>query len=117
LRFGVLACPGATGCGYAIVITAYERLERVVLPSLHYSITPSPHKPLKFQQSKSPLGITKAWSYGPGFLLRNLRASRFIVCSIEKVHLLFIVQDYQRVTNLSKRSKEVPESKQLAPGY
>ena len=22
---------------------------------------------MKFQQSKSPLGITKAWSFGPGF--------------------------------------------------
>ena len=44
-------------------------IERAFLPLLHYSITPSPHKPLKFQQSKSPLGITKVWSYGPGFLL------------------------------------------------
>jgi len=25
---------------------------------------------MKLQQSKSPLGITKAWSSGPGFLLR-----------------------------------------------
>jgi len=36
-----------------------------------FSITPSLHKPLKFQQSKSPLGITKAWSYGPEFLPKN----------------------------------------------
>ena len=47
-------------------------IERAVLSSFHHSITPLLHKPLKFQQSKSPLGITKAWSYGPGFLLNNV---------------------------------------------
>jgi len=48
-------------------------IKRALLPSLHHSITPSPHKPLKFQESKSPLGITKAWFYGPGFLLLSYR--------------------------------------------
>jgi len=45
---------------------------QVVLPPLQHSITPLLHKPFKFQETKSPLGITKAGSFEPGFLaLRN----------------------------------------------
>jgi hypothetical protein len=29
-----------------------------------------------FQQSKSPLGITKAWSSGPGYLLITLKKEK-----------------------------------------
>ena len=36
--------------------------ERAVIPSLHHSRTIPLHNPLKFKQSKSPLGITKTWS-------------------------------------------------------
>jgi len=42
--------------------------DQAVLPSLHHSSTPLLHKPLKFQETKSPLGITKDGSFGPGFL-------------------------------------------------
>jgi hypothetical protein len=35
----------------------------------HYSNTPVLHNPLKLQETKSPLGITKAGSAEPGFLL------------------------------------------------
>ena len=40
----------------------------VVLPPLQHSITPILHKPFKFQETKFPLGITKAGSFWPGFL-------------------------------------------------
>jgi hypothetical protein len=43
--------------------------DQAVLPKLHHSSTPLLHKPLKFQETKSPLGMTKAGSSGPGFLL------------------------------------------------
>ncbi|MEE9365312.1 MAG: hypothetical protein V3W44_01370, partial [Dehalococcoidales bacterium] len=43
--------------------------DQIVLPPLQHSITPILHKPFKFQETKSPLGITKAGSFGPGFLL------------------------------------------------
>ncbi len=43
--------------------------KRAVIPTLHHSNTPSLHKPLKFKKGKSPLGIAKAGSSGPGFLL------------------------------------------------
>ena len=36
------------------------------------------NKSMKFQQSKSPLGITKAWSSGPGFLLYLQAAGNFL---------------------------------------
>jgi len=42
--------------------------DQAVLPKLHHSSTPLLHKPLKFQETKSPLGMTKAGSSGPGFL-------------------------------------------------
>jgi len=42
--------------------------DQIVLPPLQHSITPILHKPFKFQETKSPLGITKAGSFGPGFL-------------------------------------------------
>jgi len=45
--------------------------DQVVLPQLQHSITPILHKPFKFQETKSPLGITKAGSFGPGFLLSS----------------------------------------------
>ena len=38
-----------------------------VLPKLHHSITPLLHKSMNFQETKSPLGIPKAGSSGPGF--------------------------------------------------
>jgi len=41
---------------------------QAVLPKLHHSSTPLLHKILKFQEIKSPLGMTKAGSSGPGFL-------------------------------------------------
>jgi len=41
--------------------------DQIVLPPLQHSITPILHKPYKFQETKSPLGITKAGSFGPGF--------------------------------------------------
>ncbi len=43
--------------------------DQAVLRSIHHSSTPLLHKPLKFQETISPLGITKAGSFGPGFLL------------------------------------------------
>ncbi len=43
--------------------------DQIVLPTLQHSITPILHKPFKFKETKSPLGITKAGSFGPGFLL------------------------------------------------
>jgi hypothetical protein len=47
--------------------------DQIVLPPLQHSITPILHKPFKFKETKSPLGITKAGSFGPGFLLPNVR--------------------------------------------
>jgi hypothetical protein len=40
-----------------------------IIGFFHYSNTPVLHNPLKLKESKSPLGITKAGSSGPGFLL------------------------------------------------
>ncbi len=38
-----------------------------VLLSLHQSNTPLLHSQYRFQETKSPLGITKAGSFGPDF--------------------------------------------------
>jgi hypothetical protein len=46
--------------------------DEVVVPALQHSITPILHKPFKLQETKSPLGITKAGSLGLGSLLFNL---------------------------------------------
>jgi len=43
--------------------------DQIVLPPLQHSITPILHKPFKFQETKSPLGIAKAGSLGTGLLL------------------------------------------------
>ena len=40
-----------------------------IIGFFHYSNTPVLHNPLKLQETKSPLGITKAGSSEPGFLL------------------------------------------------
>ena len=57
--------------------------DQIVLPPLQHSITPTLHKPFKFQETKSPLGITKAGSFGPGFLL--VSDSR-VQDAVDKIH-------------------------------
>ena len=42
--------------------------QSVIRQFFHHSITPALCDPLKFHETKSPLGITKAGSSGPGFL-------------------------------------------------
>ena len=41
--------------------------DQAVLLVAHHSSTPLLHKPLNFQETISPLGITKPGSSGPGF--------------------------------------------------
>jgi len=51
--------------------------QSVIRQFFHHSSTPLLHKLLKFKKTKSPLGITKAGSSGPGCLF-NYRFVNFI---------------------------------------
>jgi len=64
------------------------------------------------QQSKSPLGITKAWSYGPGYLLLDDRAGREVAARLNifttgLIGLLLVAKEKGFVERVGAHIKEL----------
>jgi len=87
--------------------------DQVVLLPPQHSITPILHKPFKFQETKSPLGITKAGSFGPGFLLPYAKDCR------TQSHFLAgkMVRNFKDKTRTENLSLDKKNKKRMGYGF
>ncbi len=76
--------------------------DQIVLPPLQHSITPILHKPFKFKETQSPLGIAKAGSFGLGFLRMKVVLRRST-----KIEIFPRVRDMNTNGNLIKVKEAV----------